>query len=53
MVKAKNVAINVVAGVISRGGSRGLRPLVTILDHFGGAQPPLEILALAFLFKVY
>ena len=40
-------------GVISRGAQGGGAPLVTILDHFGGAQPPLEILALALLFNVY
>ena len=40
-------------GVISRGAQGGGAPLVKILDHFGGAQPPLEILALALLFKVY
>ena len=41
------------SGVISRGAQGGGAPLVKILDHFGGAQPPLEILALALLFKVY
>ena len=41
------------AGVISRGAQGGGALLVRILDHFGGAQPPLEILALALLFKVY
>ena len=28
------------AGVISRGAQGGGAPLVKILDHFGGAQPP-------------
>ena len=40
-------------GVISRGAQGGGAPLVETLDHFGGAQHPLEILALALLFKVY
>ena len=40
-------------GVISRGAQGGGAPLVKIFDHFGGAQPPLEILAFALLFKVY
>ena len=39
--------------MISRGAQGGGALLVKILDHFGGAQPPLEILALALLFKVY
>ena len=34
------------SGVISRGAQGGGAPLVKILDHIGGAQPPLEILAM-------
>ena len=45
--------VDLISGVISRGAQGGGAPLVNILDHSGGAQPPLEILALALLFKVY
>ena len=43
--KLKNILpqsklLDVYPGVISRGAQGGGAPLVKILDHFGGAQPP-------------